>query len=215
MKSREFIFVLALVACVVLYLSKSRPPARDQVAITPVRPSQASLSVLVNGDLGDLESLKLEVECKSSELLEVGFRDDRPVAFYTLERQDNSSAIAGFVTRSYVDSLKRYSPPEIRAIDKLVVSLSSNDYSGSYGYEQLESDTNSPLVLSVYVWLDGDWREFRAVLGPTPDSDQVAVNRIEDGKLYPTGIDRLFKELLDSEGGSKMVPNGSPIRGDH
>ena len=197
MRSREFIFVLALVACVVLYLSKAKPPARDQVDTTPVWPSQASLSVLVNGDLDDLESLKLEVECKSPELLEVGFRDDRPVAFYTLERQDNNVLIAGFVTRSKVDSLKRYSPPEIREIDKLVFSLNSNDYSGSYGYAQLELETSSPLVLSVYVWLDGDWRRFRAVLEPTPDTDQVAVIRIEDGKLHPTSIDRLFEDLWE------------------
>lgn len=147
MGRREFIAVLALMACLVVAISRSD---RDQPRASTHEVEGLKMRVVMESSPVALKDLEILVECEREEPFGVGFEQGRPVAFFTLE---SDSQIAGYATNR-VDE-QRYQPPEIRDVDSLRLTL---DVESCQMIGQTSSDPLSDFAeVTVCVWVEGDW----------------------------------------------------------
>lgn len=188
MRSRDFLAILALVACVALVLSRGYVPdslksregsseeslsehlAREKLPLTSAR-----VIARLEHRPEHLKDLVIEIECRGDEGFEVGFEDGEPVAYLMMNREDECPAIAGFVRKSDESESSeanempgRYSPPELGWLRDHRFALTTDSFVPFDGSESLlgKLDPAEVVEIYVYVWIDGGWRTCRLLLDP-------------------------------------------------
>ena len=196
MRPRDFLAVLALVACVVLVFSQGYSPdsrksggesseesLSDYLFEEKLSPTTASIVASVERPK-QLKDLVIQVECRGAEGFEVGFESGEPVAFFMINREDELAAIAGFVRRTddsessdQQEALERYSPPEVSWLRYHSFTLTIDAFFPFDSSELLLEDSESAdeVELYVYVWLDGGWRTCRFSLSDFLQSKRLQV----------------------------------------
>ncbi|MCA9778516.1 MAG: hypothetical protein KC800_17430 [Candidatus Eremiobacteraeota bacterium] len=111
-----------------------------------------------------LEGLSVEVECEGADEMFIGFQDGRPTAFFTIEGLHGGHAIVAVIGGS---ARRTFEPSEIHTHRRLSFHLDNRDLvfieEESTMKEWLGTDS---VVVSVFVWIDGDWRTGNAALEP-------------------------------------------------
>ena len=188
MRSRDFLAVLALVACVALVLSQgyvsdslksgggsSEESVSEYLAREKQPLSSATVIARLEHRPEHLKDLVIEIECRRDEGFEVGFEDGEPVAYFMMNRENEFPAIAGFVRKTDESESAesnempgRYSPTELGWLTDHRFALTTDSFVPFEGSESLlgELDPAELVEIYVYVWIDGGWRTCRLKLAP-------------------------------------------------
>lgn len=209
MRVRDLLVVVALAACLGVWVLPWTSSVLPEHTTPP--PTRAVIEVTVESRPVLLKDVKFEVKCSGPEEFEVGYDDGRPVAFFTLDWVDPTLAIAGFVSTAYaIQEVRRYSPAQTQKLDQLSFSLYRTDFAPHSGQDVLTASTqNDPVGVSVYVWLDGEWRVWHTVWQPVhnqPDAIRPVTPPLPPAVAEPIVLDLLYKRRLSQCGDPRTSP---------
>ena len=150
-----------------------------------------------------LEDLRVDVECHSVDEMMVGFENDRPVAFFTLASQSYGVGVV-YLIRD--EEPRRYEPPEVRTVEELSFQLQWEDFSavrdGAIIRERFPHDS---INVSVYVWIDGDWRNSHIMWEPWDHSEtQELSDQVCFVEHDPLTLDWLYRSRHNAR---RIVPS--------